>query len=138
MRIVLLGPQRRPTLEGVVRSLGLSGPGLAGPVDIGFDADGIPRIRAANAIDAAAALGFVHARDRLFQLELMRRAASGRLSEIAGTAVLERGVNVSVVRLPQVHNTVKQGLITYAVLGLLTDGGVRFLERHLLSWQAER
>jgi sulfonate transport system permease protein len=29
-------------------------------------------------------------------------------------------------------------LITYAVLGLLTDGGVRFLERHLLSWQAER
>ena len=32
MRIVLLGPQRRPTLEGVTRSLGLSGPGLAGPV----------------------------------------------------------------------------------------------------------
>jgi hypothetical protein len=32
VRIVLLGPQRRPTLEGVVRSLGLSGPGLAGPV----------------------------------------------------------------------------------------------------------
>ena len=32
MRIVLLGPQRRPTLEGVARSLGLSGPGLAGPV----------------------------------------------------------------------------------------------------------
>jgi nucleoside-diphosphate-sugar epimerase len=38
-----------------------------------------------------------------------------RLSEIAGAAVLERGVNVSVVRLPQVHDTVKQGLITYAV-----------------------
>jgi len=37
------------------------------------------------------------------------------LSEVAGTAVLERGVNVSVVRLPQVHNTVNQGLITYAV-----------------------
>jgi nucleoside-diphosphate-sugar epimerase len=38
-----------------------------------------------------------------------------RLSEVAGAAVSERGVNVSVVRLPQVHNTVKQGLITYAV-----------------------
>ena len=36
-------------------------------------------------------------------------------SEKAGAAVLERGVNVSVVRLPQAHNTVKQGLITYAV-----------------------
>jgi hypothetical protein len=32
VRIILLGPQRRPTLEGVARSLGLSGPGLAGPV----------------------------------------------------------------------------------------------------------
>jgi penicillin G amidase len=54
-------------------------PGLTGPVDIGFDQDGVPRIRAANANDAAAALGFVHARDRLFQMEMMRRAASGRL-----------------------------------------------------------
>ena len=63
-------------------------PGLGAPVTIGFDADGIPRIRAANDIDAAAALGFVHARDRMFQMELMRRAASGRLSEIAGPATL--------------------------------------------------
>jgi nucleoside-diphosphate-sugar epimerase len=36
-------------------------------------------------------------------------------SEVAGASVAERGVNVSVVRLPQVHDTVKQGLITYAV-----------------------
>ena len=62
--------------------------GLSGPVDIGFDPDGIPRIRAASTTDAAAALGFVHARDRMFQMELMRRAASGRLSEIAGPATL--------------------------------------------------
>lgn len=38
-----------------------------------------------------------------------------RLSEVAGASVAEHGVNVSVVRLPQVHDTVKQGLITYAV-----------------------
>lgn len=63
-------------------------PGLTGPVDIGFDADGIPRIHAANELDAATALGFVHARDRMFQMDLMRRAASGRLSEIAGAATL--------------------------------------------------
>jgi penicillin amidase len=63
-------------------------PGLSGPVDIGFDADGIPRIRAASELDAAAALGFVHARDRMFQMEMTRRAASGRLSEIAGPATL--------------------------------------------------
>src|ERR1035437_2815302 len=38
-----------------------------------------------------------------------------KVSEVAGACVAERGVNVSVVRLPQVHDTVKQGLITYAV-----------------------
>jgi penicillin amidase len=63
-------------------------PGLTGAVDITYDADMIPRIRAASELDAAAALGFAHARDRMFQMELMRRAASGRLSEIAGSATL--------------------------------------------------
>ena len=63
-------------------------PGLVAPVSVGFDADGIPLIRAASERDAAAALGFVHARDRMFQMELTRRAASGRLSEIAGPLTL--------------------------------------------------
>ena len=63
-------------------------PGLSVPVDITFDADGVPRIRAASARDAAAGLGFVHARDRLFQMDLMRRNASGRISEIAGSVAL--------------------------------------------------
>ena len=63
-------------------------PGLSAPVDITFDGDGVPRIRAANERDSIAALGFVHARDRMFQMELMRRAASGRLSEFAGPATV--------------------------------------------------
>jgi nucleoside-diphosphate-sugar epimerase len=46
-----------------------------------------------------------------------------KASEVAGASMLERGVNVSVVRLPQVHDTVKQGLITYAV-HLARDKGV--------------
>lgn len=61
---------------------------LSAPVAIDFDAHGVPRIRAGSIADATAALGFVHARDRMFQLELMRRAASGRLSEMAGAATL--------------------------------------------------
>src|SRR5262249_8657915 len=52
---------------------------------ITMDQDGVPRIRAASEIDAATALGFVHARDRMFQLDLLRRSASGRLSELAAT-----------------------------------------------------
>ena len=63
-------------------------PGLSGAVEITLDADKVPRIRAGSEQDAAAALGFVHARDRMFQMELMRRAASGRLSEIVGTMTL--------------------------------------------------
>ncbi|MBV8914011.1 MAG: penicillin acylase family protein, partial [Acetobacteraceae bacterium] len=63
-------------------------PELSAPVTITLDADGIPRIKATTDDDAAAALGFVHARDRMFQMELMRRVASGRLAEIAGADAL--------------------------------------------------
>lgn len=44
-------------------------------------------------------------------------------SELAGASLSASGVNVSVVRLPQVHNTIKQGLVTYAI-ALARDKGV--------------
>lgn len=62
--------------------------GLTAPVSVTFDQFGIPRIHAATATDGAAALGWVHARDRLFQMDLMRRAASGQISELAGARAL--------------------------------------------------
>ena len=63
-------------------------PGLQALATVSVDADGIPWIRADAETDAAAALGYMHARDRLFQMELMRRAASGRLSELLGRTTL--------------------------------------------------
>ena len=63
--------------------------GVSAPVYITFDQDGIPRIHAASDEDAAVALGFVHARDRMFQMALTRRIASGRLSELLGRRALE-------------------------------------------------
>lgn len=72
-----------PGTDGALRVAGLSQ-----PVDIAFDDHAIPRIRAANERDAATAMGVLHARDRLFQMEMMRRGASGRLSEIAGPSTL--------------------------------------------------
>ena len=63
-------------------------PGMDAAVSVTLDGDGIPLIRAGSERDAAAALGFVHARDRMFQMDLMRRNASGRLSEVAGPAAL--------------------------------------------------
>lgn len=63
-------------------------PGLTAPVAVTIDPDGVPRVKAANRVDAAAALGFLHARERLFQMDLMRRAASGEVAEIAGGQAL--------------------------------------------------
>ncbi len=53
-----------------------------------FDNYGIPHIYADNQHDAMVALGYVHAQDRLWQMELLRRIAPGRLSEIFGTKAL--------------------------------------------------
>jgi penicillin amidase len=50
---------------------------------------GVPHIYANNSIDAMTALGYVHAQDRLWQMELMRRIAPGRLSEIFGRVALK-------------------------------------------------
>jgi nucleoside-diphosphate-sugar epimerase len=59
-----------------------------------------------------------------------------RLSEVAGAAVAERGVNVSVMRLPQVHDTVKQGLITYAVQVAREKGASAYIAEGLNRWPA--
>jgi penicillin amidase len=58
--------------------------GISADISISRDAQGIPTIRAANDRDAAFALGYVHAQDRLFQMDLMRRAGAGRLAEWFG------------------------------------------------------
>ena len=53
-------------------------------VTVYFDDIGVPHINAQSQKDAYVALGYVHAQDRLWQMELMRRIAAGRLSEIFG------------------------------------------------------
>jgi len=54
-----------------------------------FDDFGVPHIYANSQKDAMTALGYVHAQDRLWQMELMRRIAPGRLSEIFGSKALK-------------------------------------------------
>ncbi len=62
--------------------------GLAAPIDIIRDADAIPHIFAATKLDALFGLGYVHAQDRLWQMEFQRRIGHGRLSEIFGAATV--------------------------------------------------
>lgn len=54
-----------------------------------FDDFGVPHIYANNSLDAMTALGYVHAQDRLWQMEVMRRIAPGRLSEIFGKVTVK-------------------------------------------------
>ncbi|MEO6067905.1 MAG: penicillin acylase family protein [Gemmatimonadota bacterium] len=63
-------------------------PSLAHPVETLADQRGVPHIFAATDLDAWRALGWLHARDRLFQLDLQTRAAQGTLSEWIGRAAL--------------------------------------------------
>lgn len=64
--------------------------GLTAPISIQKDQWGVPHIRAKTDLDAFYALGFVHAQDRLWQMELSRRIGAGRLSEILGAAALDQ------------------------------------------------
>ena len=73
----------RPRTEGTVALAGIDA-----PVSIVRDRYGIPRIGASTERDAYFGLGYVHAQDRFFQMEFMRRMGAGRLSEIVGEATL--------------------------------------------------
>jgi penicillin amidase len=62
---------------------------ISDSTEVFFDSYGVPHIYAANEEDALAALGYVHAQDRLWQMELLRRIAAGRLAEVFGNKALQ-------------------------------------------------
>lgn len=64
-------------------------PGLTAPVTVSRDALGVATIDAANAADAMRALGYVHAQERYFDMDLARRLAAGELAELVGAQALE-------------------------------------------------
>ena len=68
-----------PQLDGAMHA-----PGLSAPVTVTSDAQGVPSIQAANLDDLLFAQGFITAQDRLWQMDLVRRHASGQLAEILG------------------------------------------------------
>jgi penicillin amidase len=74
-------------------------PGATGPITIARDALGIPTITAATRADVARGLGFLHAQDRFFQMDLARRRAAGELSELFGSAALKLDTRTRVLRL---------------------------------------
>jgi penicillin amidase len=82
-----------PTLDGSVALAGLSA-----PVSVTRDSLGIPTVRGASREDVARATGFLHAQDRFFQMDLMRRRAAGEISELVGPRALQADREIRIHR----------------------------------------
>ncbi len=61
---------------------------LRAPVSVRYDERGVPHIKADNQDDLYRALGYVHAQDRLFQMDILRRLARGELAEVLGPKLI--------------------------------------------------
>lgn len=114
-----------------------STPGLKSSVTITRDQHGIPHIRAQNDLDVFFAQGYAHAQDRLWQMELARRTAAGRLAEILGPSALEQDkflrtwgfYRAAQAQLPYLSEFSRQALEAYAA------GVNAFIAEGNLPWE---
>lgn len=109
----------KPKLKG---EISLSG--METPVHVWFDDYGVPHIYAENTRDGYRAFGYLHAQDRLFQMELMKRVGAGRLAEIFGaplastdaffrTIGTNRRARYDAERFDQLPHPVKEATLAY-------------------------
>jgi len=117
----------KPQYEGLATLKGINQ-----QTTVYFDNYGVPHIYANNQKDAMTTLGYVHAQDRLWQMELMRRIAPGRLAEIFGTPALKTdkffvGIGIdenSAIAVAQLDKNSQTFILTNAYL----DGINQYLE----------
>ena len=122
-------------------------PALGDSVVVLWDSLAVPHLVASSAEDLFAALGYVHARDRMWQMDLVRHAAEGRLSELFGARTVatdrvlrERDIaRIARARLPRVDPEVRRAGEAYArgVNAWLARGRYRALEFRLLKHHPE-
>ncbi len=116
-----------PRIDGVVEVAGIEA-----DVEILRDEWGIPHIHAHSPEDAYFALGFVHAQDRFFQMDMQRRGAAGRMSEILGSLAVERD---RFLRLLDLHRASRSSF------AIMTEGSQATLEAYAAgvnAWLATR
>jgi penicillin amidase len=106
--------------------------GISSNVKIYLDDYGVPHILAANENDMYFTLGYMHARDRLWQMDITRRAAEGRLSEILGSIVLNYdkmfrtiGINKTAYKLYENASPKSKEILT-----AYSNGVNKFIETH--------
>ncbi len=113
--------------------------GLHQSVDIVRDANDVPHIYAKDKADAVFALGYVHAQDRLWQMDFQRRVGAGRLSEVLGAATLKTD---EFLRTLGVYRAAQQALthLDPETRGLLDDyvAGINaYIADHKGAWPPE-
>lgn len=114
--------------------------GLSAEATIERDALGVATVSAANEADAARALGFVHAQERYFEMDLLRRSSAGELSALFGPMAIERD---KVVRMHRLRARLEESLDSVAgarlpVLEAYRDGvnaGLAALDRKPWPYQ---
>jgi penicillin G amidase len=113
--------------------------GISQPVEIIRDARGIPYIQAGSEADAFYALGFVHAQDRLFQMDFTRLIAQGRLSEVIGPKTLDSDRFIRMLDLVgQAEATLQSLEPEYRrMLDAYAAGVNAFLAEHSGAWPPE-
>jgi penicillin amidase len=106
--------------------------GITAPVDVVRDVDGIPHIFGETSLDALYGLGYVHAQDRLWQMEFQRRIGHGRLSEIFGAATVPQDRFLRTVGFGRVARSAWERLPDDArrKIDAYTAGVNAFLEGH--------
>lgn len=140
--LTALSRRRLPQTEGAI-----SVSGLRGEVIVVRDRWGIPHIKASNRSDLFFTQGFIHAQDRLWQMDINRRAAAGRLAEIFGPPALESdrlARTLGFYRLGQAswertNDSVRQDVIAYTagINALLASGAKLPIEFSLLRYEPE-
>ncbi len=114
-------------------------PELKQEVTVDRDAWGVPHIRASSLEDLLTAQGYVLAQDRLWQMDLLRRAAAGQLAEVFGPAALERDREYRTLGLYLAANRDAANLDseTRGMLEAYARGVNRYIEEHRgrLPWE---
>lgn len=114
--IILAYEKRIPQIKGE-KKISI----LNDTVDVFFDEYGIPHIDAKNSDDAYMALGYITASERLFQMDLMRRVVSGRLSEVFGETTLDLDKLVRKLKIKKSANLYLQNKLQQLEPQMLTQ-----------------
>ncbi|UCG28927.1 MAG: penicillin acylase family protein, partial [Bacteroidales bacterium] len=107
--------------------------GIREPVTVFRDSLAIPHIYASNEEDLYRTVGYIMAQDRLWQMDLIRRVTTGRLSEIFGEDFVETDLFLRALRIPEKSKLVLENTSPELIVLLkaYADGVNQFIEQHI-------